>query len=200
MPGVETTGATPSENPSANLVGSRIPLPKTVIAKRLDPISDAIGCRIGEPVSVSALGKNQVLLKPAALVGEPLVPLLLTWIDKDLQPSAKRMLSDQVTELVVSSSYVCRTRNNKPGAKLSEHALGNAIDISGFRLKSGDRISVETDWVADTPEGKFLKAVHKAACTHFSTVLGPEADTYHKTHFHLDRGRHGKKATYRICQ
>lgn len=199
-PVVETLGTTSSTDAGAKPESVRSRLPKTVIAKRLDPISDAIGCRIGEPVSVSALGKNQVLLKPAALVGEPLVPLLLTWIDKDLQPSAKQMLSDEVTELVVSSSYVCRTRNNKPGAKLSEHALGNAIDISGFRLKSGDRISVETDWAADTPEGKFLQAVHKAACTHFSTVLGPEADTYHKTHFHLDRGRHGKTGTYKICQ
>lgn len=199
-PDVETSGAIPSADTGSKPESARSPLPKTVVAKRLDPISDAIGCRIGEPVSVSAIGRNQVLLKPVALIGTPLVPLLLDWIDKDLQPSARQILSDEVTELVVSSSYVCRTRNNKPGAKLSEHALGNAIDISGFRLKSGDRISVETDWEADTQEGKFLQAIHKAACAHFSTVLGPDADTYHKTHFHLDRGRHGKTGKYRICQ
>jgi hypothetical protein len=37
-------------------------------------------------------------------------------------------------------------------------------------------------------EGKaaFLRAVHKAACTIFATVLGPEANKAHKNHFHLD--------------
>jgi hypothetical protein len=32
----------------------------------------------------------------------------------------------------------------------------------------------------------FLRAVHKAACTVFATVLGPEANNAHKNHFHLD--------------
>jgi len=38
------------------------------------------------------------------------------------------------------------------------------------------------------PGGKaaFLRAVHKAACTIFATVLGPEANRAHKNHFHLD--------------
>jgi hypothetical protein len=32
----------------------------------------------------------------------------------------------------------------------------------------------------------FLRAIHKAACGIFSTVLGPEANRAHKNHFHLD--------------
>jgi hypothetical protein len=32
----------------------------------------------------------------------------------------------------------------------------------------------------------FLHEVHDAACTIISTVLGPEANAYHKNHFHLD--------------
>jgi hypothetical protein len=32
----------------------------------------------------------------------------------------------------------------------------------------------------------FLRAIHKAACGVFSTVLGPEANRAHKNHFHLD--------------
>jgi hypothetical protein len=41
---------------------------------------------------------------------------------------------------------------------------------------------------AGPPGGKaaFLHAVHKAACTVFATVLGPEANKAHKNHFHLD--------------
>ena len=36
------------------------------------------------------------------------------------------------------------------------------------------------------PKAAFLHAVHKAACTTFATVLGPEANRAHKNHFHLD--------------
>ena len=32
----------------------------------------------------------------------------------------------------------------------------------------------------------FLHDIHKAACAIFTTVLGPEANNYHKNHFHLD--------------
>lgn len=33
---------------------------------------------------------------------------------------------------------------------------------------------------------RFLKEIHAAACKHFGTVLGPEANNAHKNHFHLD--------------
>ena len=172
----------------------------SVVAIAQDPISEAIGCRIGEPYSVEALGEKQITLKPSALIDASLIPLLLEWIDKDVQPLAMQHLGSPIAVLQTSSSYVCRTRNNKPGAKLSEHALGNALDISGFRLTGGDVVSVDAGWQGGEPASLFLKAVHNAACKHFTTVLGPDADEYHKTHFHLDRGRHGKSGTYRICQ
>jgi len=190
----------PADQEVSNTHSDPAPLPETVVAKAQKAISDARGCRIAEPFSVAAMGQEPVRLKPAALISVRLVPLLLAWVDKDLQPAARKHFSVPVEDLVISSSYVCRTRNNAPGAKLSEHALGNAVDISAFRLKNGTVVSVDADWADDTPGGKFLKSVHRAACAHFTTVLGPDADDHHKTHFHLDRGKHGKTGTYRICQ
>lgn len=38
----------------------------------------------------------------------------------------------------------------------------------------------------DTVEGKFLRALHRGACKHFGTVLGPEANNAHREHFHFD--------------
>ena len=35
-------------------------------------------------------------------------------------------------------------------------------------------------------KGEFLRAIHSAACKHFGTVLGPEANEAHRNHFHLD--------------
>ena len=95
---------------------------------------------------------------------------------------------DKLVEVDVMGSYACRTRNNRPGARLSEHGLGRAIDIGGFRLADGRRISVKEDW-GGSGEGKFLKALHRQSCGLFMTVLGPGADRYHHDHFHLDTAR-----------
>ncbi len=45
----------------------------------------------------------------------------------------------------------------------------------------------------DTAEAKFLRRVHKEACAHFSTVLGPEVDSVHRDHFHLDLQTRGPR-------
>ncbi len=44
-----------------------------------------------------------------------------------------------------------------------------------------------------TGKAVFLRAVHKAACNIFGTVLGPEANHAHKNHFHVDMAerKHG---------
>jgi len=177
-----------------------IPFPISVVAQASDPIIEGIGCRIAEPYKLVGLGKTPVDLRPPAMIAAPMVKALLKWVDRDLQPAALENLASPVVSLLISASYVCRTRNNSAGAKISEHARGNAIDISGFELASGVRVSVETDWDSVAPAGVFLKTVHDAACARFTTVLGPEADRHHKTHFHFDLGKHGKTGTYRICQ
>jgi hypothetical protein len=53
-----------------------------------------------------------------------------------------------------------------------------------------------TPKAAPAPLGEkavFLRAVHKAACRIFGTVLGPEANNAHKNHFHVDMAerKHG---------
>jgi hypothetical protein len=37
-----------------------------------------------------------------------------------------------------------------------------------------------------TGKAQFLRAAHRAACGIFGTVLGPEANSAHKNHFHVD--------------
>ena len=74
-----------------------------------------------------------------------LVPLK-RWIDRGLQPAAARNLDTRVTAVSVMSSYSCRTRYGRKGARMSEHAFANALDIGGFRLADGRRVSVLKDW------------------------------------------------------
>jgi hypothetical protein len=64
----------------------------------------------------------------------------------------------------------------------SETSLGWAPPS---RLGGPKQASTSTS-TALTGKAAFLRAIHKAACGIFSTVLGPEANRAHKNHFHLD--------------
>ena len=41
----------------------------------------------------------------------------------------------------------------------------------------------------DRQDGALLQRMHRGACGPFGTVLGPDADRYHKGHFHFDTAR-----------
>jgi hypothetical protein len=75
---------------------------------------------------------------------------------------------------------------------LSEHALGNAIDIADFRFSNRMEASVAGQWsgaakgLSVTSRNSFFKRTRAGACKHFNTVLGPGSDPFHKDHYHLD--------------
>jgi hypothetical protein len=64
-----------------------------------------------------------------------------------------------------------------------------------FRGHAPLRIGTHPD---DSPELAFQNAIRKGACSLFTTVLGPGADTDHGDHLHLDL--RGRGSGYRICQ
>lgn len=164
-------------------------------AEKLAPIAGEGGCGSSHPVKLISLGPgDRMAVKPTATVNCPLTVALARWEAEVVQPSAKHFFGQPVVEINQWASYVCRTRNNRPGAKLSEHSLANALDIASFKLADGRIIAVESGWLDTGNAGQFLRTLHKYACPLFGTVLGPDADSYHKNHFHLDLGRGG------ICQ
>jgi hypothetical protein len=89
-----------------------------------------------------------------------------------------------MANLRVVASYACRTRNSRAGARLSEHATGNAVDIAGIGLQNGSELSVLNDW--RNGNASIMRGLHEAACGTFGTVLGPESDRFHQDHFHFD--------------
>lgn len=89
-----------------------------------------------------------------------------------------------VANLRVVASYACRSRNSQSGARLSEHATGNALDVAGIGLQDGSELSVLGDW-----RGRYssiMTRLHESACGTFGTVLGPNSDRFHQDHFHFD--------------
>jgi hypothetical protein len=149
---------------------------------------------------MSGAAAGGVLLRPAATLGCPMVPAIERWVQYVVEPAARRYLGMPLAELKVAASYSCRARNHRWGGWLSEHGHANAVDIAGFVLVDGRTIAVRTGWWGYMRERAFLRAVHRGACDEFTTVLGPDADSYHRNHFHLDLARHGRDGAGRICK
>ena len=141
------------------------------------------GCGVASPVRVYSV--SGVALSRPSVMNCPTALALRDWVDDSVKPTIGR-LGGGVSELHVAAHYACRTRNNRPGAKISEHGKGNAIDISGLTLANGQSLTVSGDWW-DPVKGKLMRAMHRGACGPFDTVLGPDADRYHQDHFHFDK-------------
>lgn len=115
---------------------------------------------------------------------------LALWVKYDVQPLARQILGQPVVALENFGTYSCRNivGNSMWQFRRSEHATANAIDISGFRLKDGTRISVLNDWEGKGKKSLFLQSVHYAACRYFRVSLSPDFNAAHRDHFHFDRG------------
>ncbi|MBU2533837.1 MAG: extensin family protein, partial [Alphaproteobacteria bacterium] len=185
-------------NNESACVGAGIVQPTRFIRPR-QPVGSG-ACHIEQPFMMHAAADGDVRFEPAATLRCQMVPSIETWVDKVLRPAARRYFGSDIARLKIAASYSCRTRNSQFGASLSEHGKGNAIDISMFYLENGEVISVKSGWHGSEAERRFLRYVHRGACEHFSTVLGPNADRYHHDHFHLDLARHGRRGDYRVCR
>jgi hypothetical protein len=156
-----------------------------VTAEAMTPVADGGGCGIAAPVAVTSLEDGDVELTETAVIECRLAERLAGWLADDVQPAATAYLGGRVTGLRIAASYDCRNRNNLAATKLSEHAKGNAIDISAFRV-NGEWIEVGR---ASSAGQRFLSTIRQAACGPFTTVLGPGSDSYHSDHFHLDQAK-----------
>ena len=136
-------------------------------------------------------------IEPPATLACPLVSALDRWFADAVQPSAQRWFGQPVAEIKQISAYSCRGMNGQAGARISEHAFGNALDIAAFTLSDGRRITVKDGWRGSPEEQGFLRDVQAAACQQFSTVLAPGSNSFHYDHIHVDLMRRGSGR--RIC-
>lgn len=110
------------------------------------------------------------------------------WVGQSAKPALSG-LGGGLERVRIAAHYTCRTRNGQSGARISEHGRGRAIDISGFHMRDGSLITVERGWTAAATT-QALRRMHRGACGTFGTVLGPDADSFHRDHFHFDTARH----------
>lgn len=144
------------------------------------------GCGVDDAVKVRSV--SGVALSQQSVMDCGTARALKTWIDRGVVPAVGKR-GGGVVQLRVAAHYACRTRNNRKGARISEHGKGRAIDISAITLADGNEISVLKHW-GRGKNGRILKKMHRAACGPFGTVLGPNSDRFHRDHFHFDTARY----------
>ena len=124
---------------------------------------------------------------------------LALWEWHIVQPAAQHHFGQEVATIEHFGSYSCRRLNGRAEGGWSEHATANAVDIAGFTLADGTRISVARDWAAQGARGRFLDEVRDGACDLFATVLSPDYNRAHQDHLHLDQGDRGAFG-WRACR
>ncbi len=140
------------------------------------------GCGVDNAVRVTSVGG--VSLSQGSVMECSTARVLNAWVQNDVD-QILGIKGGGLSEIQVAAHYVCRTRNHKPGAKISEHGKGRAIDISAFHFEDGSELSISDHW-GKGRNGRLLKRLSESACGPFATVLGPGSDGYHEDHFHFD--------------
>jgi hypothetical protein len=161
---------------------------------RYEPVPDRVtapGCGFDNAVRIERTSLN--VGQPFTLSCRSAVALAL-WEHHVVHPAALAHFSERVFRVEHFGSYACRNVYGRTDATLSRHATADALDVAGFVLASGRRISVERDWGSGDSDGQFLRDLRDGACRVFDSVLGPEYNAAHRNHFHLDRGG------YRMCR
>lgn len=153
--------------------------------------SDA-ACGYDDGIALRPDDRAALRYAPAGLVTAcPVAAALALWERETVQPAALRLLGTRVASVEHFGSFSCRRLYGRADGGWSEHATADAVDIAGFRLADGRRISVLRDWHRAGPDAAFLRVVRDGACDLFATVLSPDYNAAHANHLHFDQAARG---------
>jgi len=174
---------TPSDN---DALRTQVLASGRIIGESLAPIVDPGGCGIAAPLRLDAIvlpDGAKVVLSSAAIMRASLASAIADWVREDLAPAVAGS-GDRLAKIDGVGAYECRGRNRVVGAKLSEHAKGNALDLQGFTTMHGRSFAIAASNSVESQS--FLSLMKTTACARFMTVLGPGSDSFHEQHLHLD--------------
>lgn len=192
----------------AELVHARLrAYPLDLIARTAAPS----GASLCHPKQLVYYRGTRLKLEPPSPVFQPFVARLQR-LEETLVEIGVQVYGRAPVKLVHVGTFVCR--NVEPErSHLSEHAFGNAIDVTGFRfpaldpkaqnagtrdlpprLRGAFTVSVRADYYPTRPttaagerHRRFFDALNAALREGdlFRTAIGP-ADSRHRSHLHLD--------------
>ena len=165
----------------------------------LPPRRDGPQCGYRDGVRLSTGGSRRIAFAPRDLgVACPVAAALAMWEWNVVAPAAQAHFGSPVVQIEHFGSYNCRRMYGRADGGWSEHATADAIDVAGFRLSDGTRITVARDW-RDAKRGAFLREVRDGACKLFATTLSPDYNAAHADHLHLDQANRGRFG-WRACR
>ena len=136
--------------------------------------------------------RTRIEVKPSPVLRCEMAESLAAWIRDEAAPRLSA-IGAVLRSVDNYDDFECRGRNRVFGAKISEHGMGNAVDVRSFSLADGRVVGL-----TDMTVAKDLRvALRASACQRFTTVLGPGADGHHEGHIHLDLAE--RRQGYRIC-
>jgi hypothetical protein len=144
------------------------------------------GCKTIDTVKLMSFATEASNLGPMTC---PLAANFAAWAKHAVRPAAKQYLGSDVVRIETMGTYNCRNVGSGQSGRLSQHAFGNAVDVSAFVLKDGRRVSVLGGWNGKADERVFLHRLHASACKRFGTVLGPNYNAAHANHLHFDMAK-----------
>lgn len=166
----------------------------------LPPRRDGAQCGYDDGVRFTPGGARQIGFRPASLgIACPVAAALSVWEWQVVQPAAQRHFGSRITAIDHFGSYSCRRIYGRDAGTWSEHATADAVDIAGFRLADGRRITVVGDWTGSGDKAAFLREVRDGACRLFATTLSPDYNAAHRDHLHLDQADRGAMG-WRACR
>jgi hypothetical protein len=156
----------------------------STMTERLSPLIGEGSCGIAARVRVWGVG--EAALSPVETDCAVALKLAM-WERHTVQPAARNILQTGVSQIEHLSSYSCRPIRTPEGttSRMSTHATGEAIDITGFVMDNGRRITLVSDWDGGEDAKVFLREVRDGSCRWFSTTLGPDFNSLHQDHFHF---------------
>lgn len=145
-------------------------------------------CPLRQPVRVMNFG--EVRLSSSFLASCPLALSSALFVQQQARPLAQQIQGSALRQIDHFGSFACRNIYHRENARLSEHATADALDVSGFRLSDGRRITVLQGW-KQPGQAPFLHAVLSASCRYYGNGLGPDYNDAHANHFHLGMRGYG---------
>ena len=185
-----------SQAPAARQCLAELGARRAAFSPLPDPYFGA-GCATVQTVRLLSLASDstQLALTNLGPVACPLASTFAGWARFGVDRAARQILGSPLVRIETMGSYACRTVAGTD--RLSAHATGNAIDVAGFVLADGRRITVLGQWYAGTPaEQEFLRVIHQSACRRFGTVLGPDFNAAHRNHLHVELAGATAKGVY----
>jgi hypothetical protein len=112
---------------------------------RTQSVADSGGeCPLVDVVRVRNFGP--VALSSSFLASCPLALSAALYINQQAQPLTRQIMGSRLTRVDHFGSYACRNIYHRQDARRSEHASAQALDISGFQLADGQKITVLQGW------------------------------------------------------